>query len=73
MCLAVPMKLIERDTMHGVVSSSGIKVRVVLTLVPEANIGDYLLIHAGYALTILSEDDASQTIAELNELGVSIE
>lgn len=78
MCLAVPGKL-ERITTEldetfriGEVSFEGIIKEVNLTLVPEAKIGDYLLVHVGAAIGIVDEVEAKRTMAVLKEMGEDI-
>lgn len=78
MCLAVPGKL-ERITTEldetfriGEVSFEGIVKEVNLTLVPEAKIGDYLLVHVGAAIGIVDEEEAKRTMAVLKEMGEDI-
>ena len=68
MCLAVPMKLVERDGEHGVGDTDGVRTRVMLTLTPEAEVGDYLIVHAGYALSIMDESDARETERLLHQV-----
>lgn len=70
MCLAIPMKLVERNGRTGVVENAGLRVRVVLELVPSAVIGQFVLVHAGYALSVIDEKEALQTIAALRRLGI---
>ena len=68
MCLAVPAKVIEiRDTM-GKVELSGVTRDVSLMLLPEAKVGDYVLVHAGFAMQIVEEDSARETNALLAEM-----
>jgi hydrogenase expression/formation protein HypC len=72
MCLAVPGKLIEMFgddplTREGRVSFAGIVKKVNLAYLPEAVIGDYVLVHAGFALTIVDEDEALKTLDYLAE------
>jgi hydrogenase expression/formation protein HypC len=69
MCLAVPMRLLERADQTGVVEISGARRQVMLTLTPEAQVGDYLIIHAGYALGVLDEEEAERNLELLRELG----
>jgi len=78
MCLAVPGRL-ERITTEldetfriGEVSFEGIIKEVNLTLVPEAKIGDYLLVHVGAAIGIVDEEEAKRTMAVLKEMGEDI-
>jgi hydrogenase expression/formation protein HypC len=49
----------------------GLEQRASLALLPEATIGDYVLIHAGYALSVLTEDEAEETLTLLAELAES--
>jgi len=80
MCLAIPGKLIEiTDTVGikmGKVDFGGVMRDVCLEAVPTAEIGNYLIIHAGFALNILSEEEARDTLEafrELDELNSDLE
>jgi len=68
MCLAVPMKLIERQDTLGVAEIDGVRREVSLMLQPEAKVGEYVLIHAGYAIGIVDEAEASETLALLRQV-----
>lgn len=68
MCLAIPMQLTEIDGPRGTVDTGGVSCDVRLDLV-EARVGDYVLVHAGYAIGVLDEAEASETLALLSELG----
>lgn len=75
MCLAIPGKLIEISAQLddifriGKVSFGGIKKDVNLTMVPEAKVGDYVLVHVGAAISIVDEDEAQKTFDLLMQLG----
>lgn len=72
MCLAIPMKLIEKKEDRGIVELSGVKKEVSLKLMEEAEIGDYLIIHAGFAIQKLNEEEARETLQlwkEMEEAG----
>jgi len=71
MCLAVPMRLLELHGQSGILEIGGVRKEVVLTLTPEAKVGDWLVVHAGYALEILDEQEAENTVALLRSLGES--
>lgn len=59
MCLAVPMKLLEISSQGmGKVDSGGVRTDVVLTMVPHAQPGDYLIVHAGFAIEVLDGEEA---------------
>ncbi len=73
MCLGVPGKIetvYEKDGLQmGKIDFGGGTMReTCLAYVPEAKIGDYTIIHVGFALNILSEDEALQTLALLKEI-----
>ncbi len=68
MCLAVPMELVARRELEGEVERNGVRRKVSLALLPEAEIGQHLLIHAGYAIGAVDAEEARETIALLEEL-----
>jgi len=73
MCLAVPGRVVEivgTDEMRTArVDFSGVVRPVCLAYVPEAKVGDYVLVHVGFALSRIDEDTARETYAILAELG----
>ena len=75
MCLSIPGKLIaitkELDEIFrvGRVSFDGVVKDVSLTLVPEAKVGDYIMVHVGAAISIVDEDEAKKTFDLLKQLG----
>lgn len=73
MCLAVPGKLlsITGDDLirSGSVSFGGITKTVNLAYVPEAKVGDYVLVHVGFALSVVDEAEARQTFEYLKQMG----
>lgn len=63
MCLAVPMKLIElADKTHGVTELNGTRYTVDLSLVADANVGDFLIVHAGFAIEKLDREEADERL-----------
>ena len=72
MCLGVPGKIIEiydRDGLKmGRVDFSGIVRETCLDFVPEAQVGDYTVIHVGFAISLLSEEEANKTLEMLREI-----
>ena len=67
MCLAIPMRLMERSEIEGVVELDGVRRTVSLMLLPDAEVGQHLLIHAGYAIGSVDEAEAEITLALLRE------
>ena len=62
MCLAVPMQVVSIEGLTAKVSAQGIETNVALDLTPEAAPGDYVIVHAGFAIQRLSEDEARETL-----------
>lgn len=61
MCLAVPAKVLECSGDDAVVDLQGNTLRISRVLTPEAGVGDWVLVHAGFAITRLDEAEAAQT------------
>jgi hydrogenase expression/formation protein HypC len=73
MCLAVPGKIVEIYDTAGMrmckIDFGGVIREACLQALPEAQVGDFTIVHAGFALNILSETDAQETLDALRELG----
>src|SRR5689334_1974796 len=73
MCLAVPGRVLETfvdgEIRMGKVAFGGVARRVCLEYTPEAQAGDYVLVHVGFALSRIDEAQAQRTFAMLRELG----
>ena len=75
MCLAIPGKILNIENEDesvfqvGKVSFSGVTKRINLSLVPEAKVGDHVLVHVGVAVSIIDEDEARKTIDFLQGTG----
>ncbi len=69
MCLAIPALVIERlQAGEAIIDAGGVEKRVSLALVPETAVGDYVIVHAGYAISRLDPDEASRTLALFAQL-----
>ena len=69
MCLAVPMKLVEKkDDLKGVTELEGTKYDVDLSMTPDAETGDYLIVHAGFAIEKLDRDEADERLKLFDEM-----
>ena len=68
MCIAVPMQLIEKRGEKGIVDIGGVRREVGLQLVQDVQEGDYVIVHAGFAIQILNEKDALETLALFKEM-----
>ncbi len=72
MCLAVPGKILEiyiaNGLLMGKIDFGGVTREACLTYVPEARVGDYTIIHVGFALNLIDEKEAMETLALLDEI-----
>jgi hydrogenase expression/formation protein HypC len=72
MCLAVPGKILDiyetNGLLMGKIDFGGVTREACLTYVPEAKVGDYTIIHAGFALNLIDEKEAMETLALLDEI-----
>ena len=70
MCLAIPARIVELEGDNAIVDAMGNRWRAKTTLLPEAKLGNLVLIHAGFAISLVDEEEAKKTwqlIAEIND------
>ena len=73
MCLAIPAKVLEIEPDGWAeVDVGGVRSRVCLTLVDAVAVGDYVIVHAGFALTRLNVEEAEKTLALFAELSTAL-
>ena len=70
MCLAVPLEVITIAGDMARVRSAGVELDVALDLVDEIAVGDYVIVHAGYAIQRLTAEEAAETLAILERIQV---
>ena len=74
MCLAIPGKVVEiyedRGLLMGRIDFAGTIRKASLAHVPEARVGDYVLVHVGFALSVVEAEEAERTYRLLEELGM---
>jgi len=68
MCLAIPALIKSIEDKEAEVEIGGITCRISLWLTPEARVGDYALVHTGYAINILDQEEAEETLRLLEEI-----
>jgi hydrogenase expression/formation protein HypC len=75
MCLAIPAQITSIDEANdaATVSLGGVSKQVSIALVDDADIGDYVLVHVGYALNKISPEEAQRTLRLIAEVGVTAE
>lgn len=68
MCLAIPMKVIKIDGSSGVVEIGGVRKQINLELLDDVKIGEYVIVHAGFAIQKVDEKEAEETIGLLKQI-----
>ena len=71
MCLAIPVRIESISDQRATVALEGNRAEASLALVPEARVGDWVLMHAGFAITVLDPQEAAKTfdlLAEMQDL-----
>lgn len=68
MCVATPMRVVSIAENMAEVDAAGVRARVSLELVDEVVVGDYVIVHAGYAIQRLAPEEAEETLAILERL-----
>ena len=68
MCLAIPALVKSIDGLEAEVEIGGISRRASIMLTPEARVGDYVLLHTGYAINIVDDDEARSTLDMFREI-----
>ena len=68
MCVATPMRIVAVEGSNATVDVSGIQVLVSIELVDDVAVGDYVIVHAGYAIQRLDPEDAQETLAIFERL-----
>jgi hydrogenase expression/formation protein HypC len=74
MCLGIPGKIVEMYEKNGLtmgkIDFGGVTREACLQYVPDAQVGDYTLIHVGFAISLVSESEAEETLSYLREIAV---
>ena len=71
MCLAIPGKIISLDGPKAVVDFDGIKQNIIVALIQDPEVGKYVIVHAGYAIEMMNEEEASESIELWKEISES--
>jgi hydrogenase expression/formation protein HypC len=69
MCLGIPMKIVAREGKLATVEMAHVRHQCDLSLSPEAQVGDYVIVHAGFAIEVLDEAEAQETLDLLDQVG----
>ena len=68
MCLAIPVQVVSIEGDEAETEIAGVRRRVSIALTPEAKVGDYVLLHTGYAIGVVDEAEAEETLKLLEEI-----
>ena len=68
MCLAIPVKVVSTEGDEAEAEIAGVRRRVSIALTPEVKVGDYVLLHTGYAIGVVDETEAEETLKLLEEI-----
>ena len=68
MCLAVPVEVVSIQGSEAEVDIGGVRRKVSITLTPEVGVGDYVLLHTGYAISVIDQTEAKETLDMLREM-----
>jgi hydrogenase expression/formation protein HypC len=68
MCLAVPVQVVSIEGDEAETEIAGVRRRVSIALTPEAKVGDYVLLHTGYAIGVVDEAEAEETLKLLEQI-----
>ncbi len=72
MCLAIPAQIVELNDLHAVVSIGGVTRDASVMLLEDAAVGDWVLLHAGFAIEKLDPDEAEKTLALFREMAAAV-
>jgi hydrogenase expression/formation protein HypC len=72
MCLAVPAKVVALENQMATVEVDGVQRRVSALMVPDLKLGDYVIAHAGFAMHVVDEKDAQESLSLLRQLAAGM-
>lgn len=70
MCLAIPVQITSIEGSDAEVEFGGIAQKISVFLTPEVRVGDYVLLHTGYAISVLDEEEAQETLRIFEEIAL---
>jgi hydrogenase expression/formation protein HypC len=68
MCLAVPMRIRSKHDVEAIAEMEGVTRKISLMMLPEAEVNDYVIVHAGFAIEKLDEDEAFKRIELIRQI-----
>ncbi len=70
MCLAIPMRVIKKDKDKAIVESNGLRRGINISLLKQVKVGDYVIVHAGFAIEKLDEKRAKETLSLFRQMKI---
>jgi len=71
MCLAVPSQVKAIEGQYAEVEIGGVSRNVSIILTPDVKVGEYILVHTGYSIGVVNEDEAQETLRLFQEIGLT--
>ena len=68
MCLAIPLELVEINGMDAVAQLDGIRRKIRVDFIPDPQVGDYVIVHAGFAIERMKKEQALENLAAIREV-----
>jgi hydrogenase expression/formation protein HypC len=70
MCLGIPVKIVSRQDQRGIAEISGVTREIDLRLLEDVNVGDYVILHAGFGIQKIDEREALETLTLLRQMSL---
>jgi len=68
MCLGIPMRVVKIEGQFAWVKTGGLIRQINIQMVPKVTVGDYVIVHAGFAIEIINQEAAQETLRLINEV-----
>ncbi|RLD17511.1 MAG: HypC/HybG/HupF family hydrogenase formation chaperone [Caldiserica bacterium] len=68
MCLGVPLKIFKKEGQWAIVKDRGIERKINISFTPQVKEGDYVIVHAGFSISILKKDEAEEVLKIYDEI-----
>lgn len=73
MCLAIPLRVVARDGDNAIGEVDGVQREISVLMTPDVRVGDYVIVHAGYAIQILDQQEAEENLAMLRQMAAAVD
>lgn len=73
MCLAIPLRVVARDGDNAIGEVDGVQREISVLMTPDVRVGDYVIVHAGYAIQVLDQQEAEENLAMLRQMAAAVD